>query len=237
MLTWGVKRGLFSNESGQGSAPIAHAAAKTDEPIREGVVAMIGPFIDTLLICTMTGLVILISGVWQDKQEQQVLVNDQSAIEAHQLPGQVLSRSTVSSSRSTVWRRAALSFVRDGQPVDFTLVRNHALGRRRRVVHRRRPCAVAQPAAVLNGSFIELADEDGGEARGGSEILDRRREPCPMGRWSMLRGRAMQNGSPLTAWAFREGLGRVRLRKGPPAGDPGRLLLWAIDRDQLVVLR
>ncbi len=82
MLTWGVKRGLFSNESGQGSAPIAHAAAKTDEPIREGVVAMIGPFIDTLIICTMTGLVILISGVWHDKQEQQLLVNEQSAVVA-----------------------------------------------------------------------------------------------------------------------------------------------------------
>jgi AGCS family alanine or glycine:cation symporter len=61
-LLWGVKRGLFSNEAGQGSAPIAHAAAKTDEPVREGVVAMLGPFIDTLVICTMTGLVILISG-------------------------------------------------------------------------------------------------------------------------------------------------------------------------------
>ncbi len=80
MLTWGVKRGLFSNESGQGSAPIAHAAAKTDEPIREGVVAMLGPFIDTLIICTMTGLVILVSGVWHSKQEQQLVVNEQSAL-------------------------------------------------------------------------------------------------------------------------------------------------------------
>lgn len=58
-LVWGVKRGLFSNEAGQGSAPIAHAAAKTEEPAREGVVAMIGPLVDTLIICTMTGLVIL----------------------------------------------------------------------------------------------------------------------------------------------------------------------------------
>jgi len=66
-LLWGVKRGLFSNEAGQGSAPIAHAAAKTDEPVREGVVAMLGPLIDTLIICTMTGLAIVTTGVWDDK--------------------------------------------------------------------------------------------------------------------------------------------------------------------------
>jgi AGCS family alanine or glycine:cation symporter len=58
-LMWGVRRGLFSNEAGQGSAPIAHAAAKTDEPVSEGVVALLEPFIDTIVICTMTGLVIV----------------------------------------------------------------------------------------------------------------------------------------------------------------------------------
>ncbi|HPF69173.1 MAG TPA: sodium:alanine symporter family protein [Candidatus Krumholzibacteria bacterium] len=65
-MMWGVKRGLFSNEAGQGSAPIAHAAAKTDEPVSEGVVALLEPFIDTLVICTMTGLVIIMTGVWND---------------------------------------------------------------------------------------------------------------------------------------------------------------------------
>ena len=63
-MMWGVKRGLFSNEAGQGSAPIAHAAAKTDEPVSEGVVALLEPFIDTIVICTMTALVIIITGVW-----------------------------------------------------------------------------------------------------------------------------------------------------------------------------
>jgi AGCS family alanine or glycine:cation symporter len=63
-MMWGVKRGLFSNEAGQGSAPIAHAAAKTDEPVSEGVVALVEPFIDTIVICTMTGLVIIMTGVW-----------------------------------------------------------------------------------------------------------------------------------------------------------------------------
>jgi AGCS family alanine or glycine:cation symporter len=61
-LMWGVRRGLFSNEAGQGSAPIAHAAAKTDEPVSEGVVALLEPFIDTIIICSLTGLVIIITG-------------------------------------------------------------------------------------------------------------------------------------------------------------------------------
>ena len=63
-LTWGAKRGLFSNEAGQGSAPIAHAAARTNESVREGIVAQIGPFIDTLVVCTITGLVIITTGAW-----------------------------------------------------------------------------------------------------------------------------------------------------------------------------
>jgi len=67
-LNWGVKRGLFSNEAGQGSAPIAHAAARTGEPIREGAVAMVGPLLDTLIICSMTGLVILTTGAWSGKE-------------------------------------------------------------------------------------------------------------------------------------------------------------------------
>jgi AGCS family alanine or glycine:cation symporter len=61
----GVARGLFSNEAGQGSAPIAHAAAQTKNPVVQGEIAMIGVFIDTLVICTMTALVILsVSGTW-----------------------------------------------------------------------------------------------------------------------------------------------------------------------------
>ncbi len=64
VLQQGVRRGVFSNESGLGSAPMAHAAAKVNEPVREGLVAMIGPLIDTLIICTLTGLVIIVSGQW-----------------------------------------------------------------------------------------------------------------------------------------------------------------------------
>ncbi len=63
----GVNRGLFSNEAGQGSAPIAHASARGDEPVSEGMVSLLEPFIDTLVVCTLTGLVILSSGVWKEK--------------------------------------------------------------------------------------------------------------------------------------------------------------------------
>ncbi len=65
----GVARGLFSNEAGQGSAPIAHAAAKAHEPVSEGMVSILEPFIDTIIICTLTGLVILSSGVWTKKYD------------------------------------------------------------------------------------------------------------------------------------------------------------------------
>jgi AGCS family alanine or glycine:cation symporter len=61
---WGMKRALFSNEAGQGSAPIAHSAARTREPVREGVVAGLEPFIDTLVVCTITALVVISSGAW-----------------------------------------------------------------------------------------------------------------------------------------------------------------------------
>ena len=64
-LLWGVKRGLYSNEAGQGSAPIAHSTAKTEYPVREGVVALLEPFIDTIIICTLTGLTIISTGAWQ----------------------------------------------------------------------------------------------------------------------------------------------------------------------------
>ena len=60
----GVARGIFSNEAGLGSAPIAHAAAKTNDPVRQGVIAMLGTFIDTICVCTITGLAIVVTGVW-----------------------------------------------------------------------------------------------------------------------------------------------------------------------------
>ncbi len=77
----GVNRGLFSNEAGQGSAPIAHAAARAHEPVSEGMVAILEPFIDTIIICTLTGLTILSSGVWIEKHQNQFQPADTFVLE------------------------------------------------------------------------------------------------------------------------------------------------------------
>ncbi|WP_445396519.1 alanine/glycine:cation symporter family protein [Zobellella sp. An-6] len=63
-IRFGVARGVFSNEAGLGSAPIAHAAAKTDSPVRQGLIAMLGTFIDTIIVCSITGLAIIVTGSW-----------------------------------------------------------------------------------------------------------------------------------------------------------------------------
>ncbi|MCL4165394.1 UNVERIFIED_CONTAM: hypothetical protein GTU68_024722 [Idotea baltica] len=77
----GVNRGLFSNEAGQGSSAIAHASAVTEEPVSEGMVSLLEPFIDTIMICTLTGLVILSSGVWIEKHQNTFQVSDFSIIQ------------------------------------------------------------------------------------------------------------------------------------------------------------
>ena len=68
-IRMGVARGIFSNEAGLGSAPIAHAAAKTDSPVRQGSIAMLGTFIDTLVICTLTGLALIVTNVWTGTEQ------------------------------------------------------------------------------------------------------------------------------------------------------------------------
>ena len=79
----GVNRGLFSNEAGQGSAPIAHASAKAHEPVSEGMVAILEPFIDTIIICFLTGLVLLSSGVWNEKLPNQFQKTDIEVLTRH----------------------------------------------------------------------------------------------------------------------------------------------------------
>ncbi|MEX2347820.1 MAG: sodium:alanine symporter family protein [Balneolaceae bacterium] len=104
-LVWGIKRGLFSNEAGQGSAPIAHGAAKTDEPVREGVVALLEPFIDTIVVCTMTGLVIVATGVWEERHD---MVYE---------PGNSNNSVQVTDGSNTL-------IIEDGDPVNGTVLRN-----------------------------------------------------------------------------------------------------------------
>ena len=85
LILLGIKRGAFSNEAGLGTAPLAHGAAKTDEPVREGLVAMLGPAIDTLIVCTLTALAILVTGVWETTSNNGVSLTASAFGEA--MPG------------------------------------------------------------------------------------------------------------------------------------------------------
>lgn len=72
LILLGIRRGAFSNEAGIGTATMAHGASKTTEPVREGLIAMLGPAIDTLVVCTLTAMAILVTGVWQTSDENGV---------------------------------------------------------------------------------------------------------------------------------------------------------------------
>ena len=177
MLTWGVKRGLFSNESGQGSAPIAHAAAKTDEPVREGVVAMMGPLIDTLVICTITGLVILSTGVWNDKNRIEIPVNAQSDITVMAEEADVVTNGIVMADDHFTGTLR----IDDGEPVGAHLVYNHS--------------------TVDEALFLEDGRAWSGAIPVEGGVMDFDAIP-PM----QLSGEMALNGSPLTAWGFQRGL-------------------------------
>ncbi|GHU76480.1 amino acid transporter [Bacteroidia bacterium] len=92
----GVNRGLFSNEAGQGSAPIAHAATRTEEPASEGMVALLEPFIDTLVICFFTGLTLLSSGAWSQKYDNQFQQADLMILDGTYIESDAADRAAVS---------------------------------------------------------------------------------------------------------------------------------------------
>ncbi|HUH01262.1 MAG TPA: sodium:alanine symporter family protein [Kofleriaceae bacterium] len=182
-LLWGVKRGLFSNEAGQGSAPIAHAAARTDEPVREGAVAMLEPLIDTLVICTMTGLVIVITGVWDKKQLNVIDL----------APANVL---VVGSDGS----REALD-----APAEFTITN----GVVDRLVFTSNDGVVDEATLTAGGQPITgIARWHGkvGARPDTLEVLGADGTPISEVKIS---GLMLQTGSALTAWAFSEGLSPI----------------------------
>ncbi|MGD8393849.1 MAG: sodium:alanine symporter family protein [Candidatus Eiseniibacteriota bacterium] len=178
MLTWGVKRGLFSNESGQGSAPIAHAAARTDEPVREGVVAMMGPLIDTLIICTITGLVIIVTDTWHERRVDAVPINAQSDITVVEPETEVRTNGRVADAMLATGRFECV----DGEPQDVAFVRNHSL---------------------VRGSLIRDLE---GAPWNGTLTVEAGTIDFDLLPVLMLNGEMAQNGSPLTAWAFDRGL-------------------------------
>lgn len=181
-LTWGVRRGLFSNEAGQGSAPIAHAAAKTNEPVREGAVAMLGPLIDTLIICTMTGLVVVITGVWDQKREGTASFDEVTI--------SVTSESHVDVADKGVEVPITIS----GGDVPEALVFTHI------------DAAIDDAKVVIvndDGEFpftgvLSLVREEGNW-----KVASVRGAPFED---LVIHGKHLRTGSQLTAWGFREGL-------------------------------
>jgi len=182
-LLWGIKRALFSNEAGQGSAPIAHAAAKTKEPVREGVVAMVGPLIDTLTICTLTGLVILSTDVWDDKKEDQIFF-DLNKISVYARPADA---TTVSDS---ILHDGDLEFedfqgttaVEDGFASELLFAVNDGFVDNARLFLDEK--AYTGPLTI-DGYSVRGADDTNLD-------LD-------------IKGQALQNSSALTSYAFRRG--------------------------------
>ncbi|PIE19430.1 MAG: sodium:alanine symporter family protein [Proteobacteria bacterium] len=184
-LTWGIKRGLFSNEAGQGSAPIAHAAARTDIAVREGSVALLEPFIDTLTICTLTGLVIISTGVWKDKHETTLPFNKQSNI-------------------SAVYARCGVD--RDGK-----IAAGCALPKQSE--HQLSGGKNDTLRFLVNHGIVDdgVVVGDGGEAvdaalkvdaTGALQLVGLDGKALP----AKLKGRMLENGGPLTAMAFQRGL-------------------------------
>lgn len=181
----GVNRGLYSNEAGQGSAPIAHAAARTNEPVAEGMVAILEPFIDTLIICTLTGLVILSSGVWQEKYPTSFsqtdteivagLYSDQDPVHVAQLAAHL---DLVPPSNDPVRRFSGTIEVRDGTPdlSNLTVLHNRSVAE---------DVQINKDGAPLNG--IVLVEE--GSLVDGS---------------LQLQGLSLLHSVPLTAKAFEQ---------------------------------
>lgn len=185
-LIWGVKRGLFSNEAGQGSAAIAHAAAKTKESVREGTVAMIGPFIDTITICTITGLVICIMGTWHQKKTEKLSFEGRSGITVMKETGEIEINGLVS--KDNLFE--GTFSVEDGQTVGVFFIRRDATVEQSRILHR---------DEFFTGTF--RVSENGSV----EVITDQRGSPLDVANVH-IEGLMLQHGSPLTAWSFQEGL-------------------------------
>ncbi len=181
-LLWGVKRAVFSNEAGQGSAPIAHAAAKTKEPVREGILAMLGPFVDTLIICTLTGLVIIVTGVWNQKKEDFRFL-DANKIEILTDPGFMVDDSSLHGTNNVPL-------------IPFTGTTRVDSGK------------IFGVLFVADDGFIEnpVLIRDGKPYTGifslkGTSIKDGKDNTLKL----HIQGNMLQNSSALTAWAFQIG--------------------------------
>jgi len=180
----GVNRGLFSNEAGQGSAPIAHASAKAHEPVSEGMVAILEPFIDTIIICTLTGLVLLSSGAWNEKIDNEFAFNELK----------VLNRTydeNVDADRDALFRHLDLS---DKVPVELFTgnlnVNSGIITNELSLLHSR---SIAEDVQVL---------KDGSPYNGTIEVKD---GVISNKEGVNIKGKSLVHSAPLTAYAFRKG--------------------------------
>ncbi|MCY3547225.1 MAG: sodium:alanine symporter family protein [Gemmatimonadetes bacterium] len=177
-LMYGVRRGLFSNEAGQGSAPIAHSAAKTEEPVSEGVVALLEPFIDTIIICTMTGLLIIMTGVWHDRFETEItLSGGDLSYRAVQVDGGYVDMNPDASIRIDGGEHAATG-------PDDPQISWHEV-----------PVPVLYVDEAQTQPFSGVIDPGSGTATGDDGQT-----------YTSLHGMAVESGAPLTMAAFRRGL-------------------------------
>ncbi len=172
----GVNRGLFSNEAGQGSAPIAHSAAKAQEPVSEGMVAILEPFIDTIIICTITGLVLLSSGVWNEKIDNRFQQADLQIIEGKYLEDNENDRVLMASafSKDTTLSLFTGSIqVEEGTVLTDGITIIHAESFAENVVVTRGKQKYTGPIPVSNGvvQFSELDDEDETVYFNGSSLI------------------------------------------------------------------
>ncbi|MEL7367651.1 MAG: sodium:alanine symporter family protein [Myxococcota bacterium] len=186
-LLWGVKRGLFSNEAGQGSAPIAHAAAKTDEPVREGAVAMLEPLIDTLIICTMTALVIIATGVWDEKHPGQLRLGEVKTVPTSLMPSEA----------KTEYERITTAMTRVSEEKPSALKVDVDAGRQSTVTFIGRDGIVEDVVLKQNGQpFTGVLSYD---PMAGTIMPDD----------LQVHGNMLQNSSALTALAFKRGLSPI----------------------------
>ena len=181
-MLWGVRRGLFSNEAGQGSAPIAHSAAKTDQPVSEGVVALLEPFIDTLVICTITALVIISTGVWNKTTPTALYLHSGDISYVVQTP--------MGFQPSTINEETQI-FIENGQVVrqkdDAPLLAWHDVAI---------PHFYIDENRQMPFSGIIFPDQNLAKDKGGNP-------------YTLLYGEAVETGAPLTQWAYTKALGNI----------------------------
>jgi len=188
-LMWGVRRGLFSNEAGQGSAPIAHAAAKTDEPVSEGVVALLEPLIDTIVICTLTGLVIVITGTHQQRFPTEITLGG----------GDITWTAEIEPER--------FGGVDAPESIEIANGRHVMTG-------------VGAAMVSWHEASVDMLFTDAGQTQAFSgTVFPARGEAVGADgtTYTSLFGDAVENGAPVTAAAFRQGLS--------PLGDWGHLIV------------